>query len=191
MSHVHDSLECECDCHQSNNYVVHMAPCCEPCPICHRNIKGDSLGRHMELRHALPAIEESSDQPEIISVQTLALRDMVLALLSLASQKGFAQIPLSRFYRLMAALSEQFPHSFRGVAFIGSGATLYSKEVESALDHWINFGVDIVLPDGKGCTEITRDVVADHLAYLHDEYGAPMIVALDQMADYLVKQLRL
>src|SRR5687767_4370742 len=117
----------------------------------------------------------------------IPLRDRVLAWLSLASHKGYPHIPLGRFYKLMQAMSKQFPEHFVRVDF--GHLRSYSKALDTALHHWVGYGVDLVIEE-LDCIEVTHKLAQRHLAWLREKYGTDAVAALEPSTDYLVELLK-
>ena len=44
--------ECDCSCHKKNSYAVHIVPCCEKCPRCHKGISRGHLVFHLKDCHS-------------------------------------------------------------------------------------------------------------------------------------------
>jgi len=56
--------ECKCDCHEPNNHVSHIMPCCEQCPSCELKIKF-GYDKHVEKCKAdhIASLEERLARP--------------------------------------------------------------------------------------------------------------------------------
>jgi hypothetical protein len=120
----------------------------------------------------------------------LPLPDLVLALLSLAAQKGVSRVPMKCFYLVMANTRAHFPEVFTGLVFNGPPDNPYSKALDSALQRWICWGVNIVIPDGQECTEVTDKMAERHLVRLKEEYGTEVIAGLEPTVQYFIDQLK-
>jgi hypothetical protein len=122
-----------------------------------------------------------------IGTLELRLSDVVLALLSFASQKGVTSIPFSRFYGLMETVVVRFPAFFPRVTFSGSQVDCYSNELDSAMQHWLDQGVEIATPDS---TDVTPQAADRYIDELHQRYGRLRIDSLIVVADYLITQMK-
>lgn len=134
-------------------------------------------------KSAMPSTTPSAPNKSVQGEsRRVPLEDVVLGVLSLAAQNGQTRVRIRRFYDAFGDLLEEYPQFFTGIDFARTQDYAYSKSLDSALQHWIGYGLELPNPQLQ-YVETDPELVADHLAWLRDEYGQEFIDELTPMAE--------
>lgn len=98
------------------------------------------------------------------------LRDRLFTVLSAAAKQGQTRVPIKKFYEIFADLKNEFPKVFPDVTFTQTPYYVYSKRLEDALNHWIMYGINIIIPNGHGYFEVTYETAERHLIRMRERY---------------------
>lgn len=117
-----------------------------------------------------------------------ALKDVVIAILSVAARRGSTKVPLKIVYEAFADAAEALPGVFAGVGFTRTPHYVYSKPLDSAIQEWVGYGIDVTNPELQ-YLEVTPEAAERHLTRLERRYGRAFLDVLSPGVDRFVEQL--
>ncbi len=100
-----------------------------------------------------------------------SLRDMVLAILSLASVQGTERVRLADFYGAFEGVFRAHGDAFPPMRFTRNAYSVYSKRLDDALQSLIGYSISLPNPSLQ-YLELKTDVAIRNLAWLRDKYGS-------------------
>ena len=115
------------------------------------------------------------------------VQDLVLGILSLASDRGVTQFPLVELFHGFADLADQFPTVIPFV-FERAPYTVYSKAFDDALQSLIGYSVALPNPQLQ-YIELAPEAARRHVTGLRAKYGDEFISALAPASENLAGKL--
>ena len=117
------------------------------------------------------------------------LKDRVLAVMSLTAQNGLNRIPILELFSAFAEVSNKFPARFPELVFSQNAESAYSKQLDSAIQDRIGYGVDLPNPSLQ-YFEISQDSASRHLTWLKEKYGSDYLSGLKPVVDLIMQRLQ-
>ena len=118
-----------------------------------------------------------------------SLRDMVLAILSLAAVEGTERVRLTNFYKAFEGVFNDHRNAFPPMRFSHTSYSVYSKRLDDALQSLIGFSISLPNPSLQ-YLELKTDLAIRNLAWLRDKYG-PEMDRIEPLAKEFLHQLEL
>lgn len=117
-----------------------------------------------------------------------SLRDMVLAILSLAAVQGTERVRLTDFYNAFEGVFEAHRDAFPPMRFTRNSLSVYSKGLDGALQSLIGYSISLPNPSLQ-YLELKTDVAIRNLAWLRDKYGSEIVDGLAPLAGEFLHQV--
>lgn len=116
-----------------------------------------------------------------------SLRDMVLAILSMAAVQGTERVRLTEFYKAFEGVFEANKDAFPPMRFTRNSHSVYSKRLDGALQSLIGYSISLPNPSLQ-YLELKTDVAIRNLAWLRDKYGSEVVDGLAPLAgDFILR----
>jgi len=118
----------------------------------------------------------------------LPLKDLVLAMLSLAAVQGKNRIPIVKFYQIFADMADDLPPMFPPLIFTRTSYSAYSKRLDDALQFWVGYGVEVPNP-GLKHIQVMGESAERHLDWFKERYGEEKLEALRPLVAQFISDL--
>ncbi|MCH7605080.1 hypothetical protein IID24_03785 [Patescibacteria group bacterium] len=120
------------------------------------------------------------------TLQQVPLQHVVLAILSLAAERGQTRMAFVDFFRAFADLKDEFGDTLPPMVFTRTvGSAAYSKRLDDALGS-IGSSIDLRLPRHL---ELRQDIAHRHLRWLREKYGQERIDNLQPIVKRFIECL--
>jgi hypothetical protein len=118
-----------------------------------------------------------------------SLRDLVLAILSMASVQGTNRVPLTEFYRAFADVAAKHGRVFPPMHFSKNPYSVYSKRLDEAVQSLVGYSISLPNPQLQ-YLEVKKAAAERHLSRLRDRYGSQAVKSLAPIVKEFLESIK-